>query len=218
MGDDWVTVWVELRDGLTRRPRCSDHPEYPFVETLGRPVVNDIVSAEESGITVRSHGTGKDDFIGAERFRKWWDHLLRVGSASLRTTDPNNPDPWRSSVVGAILAAALPSRLQPDSADPMTLWLFHRARESNRVTELLREGTQAPVESVPRTRPRRPTRPVDTLPCPAPTPAPPPVQPHVPHAAGVRDGRLQTLKLVLEIGVVAVTLIGGIIALVWRSR
>ena len=46
--------------------------------------------------------------------------------------------------------------------------------------------------------------------------APPPPAPHAPPTS--RAERLQSIKLVLEIGVVAVTLIGGIIALVLGSR
>jgi len=115
---DWKTVWQELRTNLSRQPKCPIHPEYPHVKTLSTmAVINDMVEIEEKGISVRSHRTNHIDFIDIRRFRTWWDHLVAIGSASLDTSNPNNPDPYRSRIVGAILAACLPDKIKAVSSN-----------------------------------------------------------------------------------------------------
>jgi hypothetical protein len=119
----WQQVWQELRDALLLQPRCPDHPEYPCVRTLRQGIVNDIIRVGPDGVLVRSHQTNRDDFIEADRFRVWWDHLQRFGTASLAPNDQNNPNPWRARIVGAILAGCLPARVRWDRERPGELRL-----------------------------------------------------------------------------------------------
>lgn len=118
---DWPAVWVELRTNLESQPKCSIHPAYPHVKTLSQHVVNDIIQVEEEKILVRSHRTLREDSIEAQRFETWWNHLVTDGSASLVPGDPNNAHPWRSRVVGAILAVCLPNRILRDGQDLIRL-------------------------------------------------------------------------------------------------
>lgn len=111
----WSEVWQELQTGLKNLPRCSEHPEYPYVETLTKKVVNDIVGVDSEEVKVRSHRTGATDSIKASKFEKWWNHLVAKGSASLCPGDSNNPDAYRSRIVGAILAACLPDKIRVEN-------------------------------------------------------------------------------------------------------
>lgn len=106
----WPAVWRELRERLAALPRCPQHPAYPHIRTLRQGVVNDVIEISELGILVRSHRTQREDRIEARRFELWWSHLILRGSASLRPDDLNNPHPWRSRIVGAIILTALPDR------------------------------------------------------------------------------------------------------------
>jgi transcriptional regulator with XRE-family HTH domain len=108
----WNRIWDELQLGLRSQPPCPIHSEYPCIRTLGQEIVNDILEVTNEGVLVRSHRTNKDDVIPVKRFRKWWDHLVEYGDASLEPGDSNNPDPWRSRVVGAIWAWCLPKRIE----------------------------------------------------------------------------------------------------------
>lgn len=107
MPDNWPKIWKQLRANLASRPHCPEHPEFPHVRTLVRGVINDVIAIEQDGLRVRSHRSENEDFIEAERFRRWWQHLCQKGYASIKTGHPTNPDPWRSSVVGAIFVQAL---------------------------------------------------------------------------------------------------------------
>lgn len=104
---EWQSIWNELRNNLNNLPRCPDHPEYPYIETLSMSIKNDILEIKDSGITVRSHRTNNPDFIETKRFQTWWVHLVTHGIASLKPGSENNPHPWRSCIVGAILAKCL---------------------------------------------------------------------------------------------------------------
>ncbi len=84
---------------------------------MAQGVINDLVAIKESGIRVRSHKTFHEDMIEARRLKIWWERLVAHGSASLHAGDPNNPHPWRSSIVGALLLAGLPDRLQRVKSD-----------------------------------------------------------------------------------------------------
>ena len=121
---DWSVVWQELRENLVKQPPCPDHPEYPHVRTLVRHVINDVIEVCEHEICVRSHLTSHPDPIKAGRFKIWWDHLVAKGSASLSPGDPNCPHPWRSCIVGAIIATCLPHRIRVVS--PSTIELFQQ--------------------------------------------------------------------------------------------
>jgi hypothetical protein len=107
----WESIWLELRAQLEAQPRCEKHPEYPHVRTMIQKVVNDIKRVGHDGVVVRSHRTKEDDFIEADRFKLWWEHPQRIGSASLKPGDGNKPQPWRSKIVGAICVRCLPVRL-----------------------------------------------------------------------------------------------------------
>ena len=108
----WPAIWREMRERLVAQPRCPQHPAYPHVRTISQGVVNDLVEIRRQGIRVGSHRTGHEDFIGANRFQDWWKHLIGRGSASLHPGDENNPQPWRSAIVGSILLAGLPEHLR----------------------------------------------------------------------------------------------------------
>lgn len=128
----WEKVWDELCDGLENQPFCPKHPEYQCVRTLVKHVINDIIRVGIDGVVVRSHepdkGDIKEDFIEAKRFRVWWDHLQRHGSASLIPGEANNPHPWRSRVVGAIFALCLPEWVRWDAANKNEIQLVDSAQ------------------------------------------------------------------------------------------
>jgi hypothetical protein len=121
MDESWEVVWKELREALTKQPRCTEHPKYPSVRTLGQQVINDIIDVDASEVVVRSHKTMKEDHIEAERFRIWWEHLQHHGTASLVPDDKNNPHPWRSRVVGAFWVRCLPMRVHHKSSREIQL-------------------------------------------------------------------------------------------------
>jgi hypothetical protein len=108
---NWQTVWQELQDNLTNQPRCNEHSDYPCVKTLSVGVINDIVVISSSEIQVRSHRTRNLDTIKASKIEKWWKQLVAKGSASLKPGHPNNPDPYRSRIIGAILVTCLSDRI-----------------------------------------------------------------------------------------------------------
>ena len=126
MDDEWGQVWQQLRDALTQQPSCDEHPEYPCVLTLQEYVPNDIIDVNTDRIVVRSHEwrTREHRFLTANLFRRLWDHLQRVGSASLRPGDPNNPHRESSSVVGAIWARCLPEIIFWDPPS-CAIWVRH---------------------------------------------------------------------------------------------
>ena len=68
--------------------------------------------------------TNHDDFIEEERFRTWWEHLRREGTACLTPDRAGNPHPWRSRIVGAILARCLSNRIRWDRAGSGLLHLI----------------------------------------------------------------------------------------------
>ena len=55
---DWPSVWREIRTNVEALPRCVAHPEYRRIETLARPMPNDVLRVEEDAIVVCSHETG----------------------------------------------------------------------------------------------------------------------------------------------------------------
>lgn len=110
--ESWSEIWQELRRNSLNLPRCSEHPEYPYFQTLVQGVPNDIVNVSEAGFLVRSHRTMNEDFIEAARFEKWWLHLVAHGSASIDVRNRNNPHRWRARAVGAMLAAGLPRHVR----------------------------------------------------------------------------------------------------------
>lgn len=118
---DWSVVWQELRDNLVKQPPCPHHPEYPHVSTLAQRVINGIVEILESGISVRSHRTCRTDSIEVRCFEVWWNHLVANKSASLRPGHPNNPHPWRSRIVGAIIAKCLPDGIRVVNSNTIEL-------------------------------------------------------------------------------------------------
>jgi hypothetical protein len=79
--------------------------------------INDVIDVSREGITVRSHRTKRDDFIGVSIFETWWEHLIEKGSASLRPGHSNNPHRYRSRIVGAIMAAGLSGQIGQDKHD-----------------------------------------------------------------------------------------------------
>jgi hypothetical protein len=109
---NWSVIWQELCDNLTQQPRCLEHPSYPCFRTLAQGVINDIIKIDEHGLWVRSHRTLHEDYIEEKRLETWWTHLAAHKTASLSPGDPNNPHPWRSRLVGAILATGLPHRIR----------------------------------------------------------------------------------------------------------
>lgn len=117
----WLEIWRTLRENLKNQPTCPLHPNWPYVETLSQRVPNDLLAVEESGIRVRSHRTSNEDFIEENRFKVWWFHLLKNGSASLYPGASNNPHPWRSRLVGAIIATGLPQQIKVASPDTIEL-------------------------------------------------------------------------------------------------
>ena len=117
----WPTVWRELRERLAEQPHCPLHPEHPCVRTLAQGIINDLLDIDEGGLRVRSHRTDHEDIIDAHRFETWWRHLVAHGSASLHPGDSNNLHPWRSRIVGAILAAGLPDRVTAVGTDTIKL-------------------------------------------------------------------------------------------------
>jgi len=118
---NWQAVWQELRDNLAKQPPCPHHAEYPHVSTLSQRVGNDIVEVGGKGILVRSHRTHREDFIEMSRFESWWNHLVVRKSASLYPGHPNNPHPWRSRIVGAIMATCLPERIRVVNSNTIQL-------------------------------------------------------------------------------------------------
>lgn len=118
---NWPVVWQELQDNLAKQPRCPQHPDYPYVSTLVQQVTNDIVKVGTDGILVRSHRTSREDFIEVSRFEAWWNHLVTRGSASLYPGDQNNPHPWRSRLVGVIMAQCLPDKIRVIGSDTIRL-------------------------------------------------------------------------------------------------
>jgi len=110
----WPEMWQELQTKLRKLPPCPEHHQYPCVRTLAQGVVNDIVDVSSKGVKVRSHRTEATDSIKKSIFERWWNHLVAEGSASLRPGDSNNPDAYRSRIVGAILAACLPDKIRVD--------------------------------------------------------------------------------------------------------
>ena len=118
---DWPAVWQELRDNLTRQPACPEHPEYCHVKTMSRGVINDVLEVSDDGIRVRSHRTGRVDFIQAFHFRTWWDHLAANGSASLYPGSGNTPPARRARIVSAIMVACLPNRIRKVNANVQRL-------------------------------------------------------------------------------------------------
>jgi hypothetical protein len=118
MDNSWKVVWNELRQAVSEMPPCDKHADYPCVKTLSSRVPNHIVSVDNYGITVRSHEskTNSDDLIPEEHFRTWWEHLVRVGSATVDTKSANCPATDRSSITAAILARCLPSRVSYNPA------------------------------------------------------------------------------------------------------
>jgi len=123
---NWLAVWQELRDNVAKQPPCPQHPEYPHVSTLSQRVINDIVEVGENGILVRSHRSNNEDFIEARRFKTWWNHLVTYGSASLDPGGSNNPHPWRSRIVGAIMAICLPDKIRVVDSSTIELVQEHR--------------------------------------------------------------------------------------------
>jgi hypothetical protein len=118
---EWQSIWKEMQNNLINQPRCPDHPEYPHVRSLAQGVINDILEVDEKGVRIRSHLSDNEDFIDAERFEIWWNHLLDYKSASLVPGAPNNPHLWRSRIVGAIIATCLPDKIK--IVDPKTIEL-----------------------------------------------------------------------------------------------
>jgi hypothetical protein len=110
--EPWETIWEMMRKNLATQPRCPDHPEYPIVKSLAKGVINDLIEINIGGIKLRSHQTNNIDFIEAERFKIWWNHLLENGSASLIPGGKNNPHLWRSRIVGAIMTTSLPDKIR----------------------------------------------------------------------------------------------------------
>jgi 5-methylcytosine-specific restriction endonuclease McrA len=111
MDELWEQVWAELRGGLSRQPRCAEHPDFPCVRTLSRGAINDIISVDRDGVRVRSHQTSNEDIIPATSFRAWWVHLQQHGNAALDPNDPNCPRSDRAVLVGAIYTCCLPNRI-----------------------------------------------------------------------------------------------------------
>ncbi|MBI5316863.1 MAG: helix-turn-helix domain-containing protein [Nitrospirae bacterium] len=117
----WSTVWPKFLQNLLNQPRCPRHPDCPHVKSMVQGVINDVLSVGADGIRVRSHRTNNVDEIPEERFKVWWKHLSRNGSASLVPGGPNNPHPWRSRIVGAILATALPDEIEIETSNSIIL-------------------------------------------------------------------------------------------------
>ncbi len=114
-------IWAKFQENLRNEPKCIRHPNYANVKSIAQGVVNDILLIETTFITIRSHRTNNVDIMPEDRFRTWWDHLEGHGSASLIPGDKNNPHPWRSRIVGAILASALPEKIEVEGSNSISL-------------------------------------------------------------------------------------------------
>lgn len=117
----WPVIWAKFQDNLRNEPKCRRHPDYPHVKSMVQGVINDILQIETNSITIRSHRTNNVDLIPEDRFKTWWDHLQVHGSASLIPGDKNNPHPWRSRIVGAILASALANEIEVEDSNSISL-------------------------------------------------------------------------------------------------
>ena len=122
----WNAVWLDLQARFASFPECKQHPDYPTVRTLAQGSVNDILEINEIGLVVRSHRTMNDDFIEVNRLRVWWDHLVEFGTASLKPGDANNPHPWRSRVVGALITRGLPTLVRVVNQNEIALIGFKK--------------------------------------------------------------------------------------------
>jgi len=107
---DWGFVWEEIITNLIQSKPCKDHLDYLCIHTLALGEVNDIISINKDGITLRSHRYMNENFIEVEIFEKWWKFLKANGKASTKTDHEYNPHPYRSSIVGAIMGTCLPNR------------------------------------------------------------------------------------------------------------
>lgn len=115
----WRAVWAELRSAASALPRCSDHPEYPQIQTLRQSVPNDILSIDDDGIRVRSHITMKDRRLAEPRFRRWWSHLDRDGS--VRTRPGESPWATNSVIYAAFFVRCLPRLVEDVGNDQIRL-------------------------------------------------------------------------------------------------
>lgn len=105
--DIWAKLLVNLRTA-------------GIVKTLGNGVVNEVVSATQEGILLRSRSSrsGKKRAIPRARFKRFWDQLVVEGSSPFRTGD-------NGSVVGAIFVRALPEVV--NQTGPNEITLVHRS-------------------------------------------------------------------------------------------
>jgi hypothetical protein len=140
----WEEVWQELQNNLKLQPPCDEHPEYRCIYTLKQDVPNDIMRVGDDGVLIRSHSTMQEDFIKVEVFRTWWEHLRNHRTASLVEGDPNNPERWRSRVVGAIWFRCLP-------------WIgWAPATNEIKLLDLKRQALQAFLRDLPQLYAQRP--------------------------------------------------------------
>ena len=109
---DWNATWELLRSNLWTLPPCPEHPNHPHVRTLSQGVINDIINVTEHEIIVHSHRSENEDQIPAAHFKAWWNHLSTGKPATTDTSDPNCPEPYRSSVTAAIFVQALPGKIE----------------------------------------------------------------------------------------------------------
>jgi hypothetical protein len=130
MMETWDQIWEEIRTAAIGLPRCPNHPEFPCVRTLRRPVINDITHVDLAGIWVKSHISNKNDKISVAAFRRWWSYLQQNNSASLNPGDENNPRSMRSVLVGAILVACLPDRIAFDGSDSIRMKAAHATKDA----------------------------------------------------------------------------------------
>ena len=121
LASTWFTVWTKFLSNLANERKCPQHPKFPHVRSMVQGVINDVLEIGNAGIRVRSHRTNNADFIPQERFRTWWEHLVQHGSASLVPGGVNNPHPWRSRIVGAIMATALPEEIEVENSNAILL-------------------------------------------------------------------------------------------------
>lgn len=140
-------VWALLRGRLAGRPRCTDHPKYPCISTLGgktkKPVPNHVMPSDESKIVLQSHSPsptnpkpGKTRSLTEELLRKWWNDLAAGLLVSMRTKADNCPDATHSSVVGAIWVHCLPERIERFGSHEIRL---RPPAESNSIPEAVGE-------------------------------------------------------------------------------